>query len=180
METGEKQHKLHSPVFFAQRLMLIGIISDSHDDMSSMKKAVDLLTAEKVSYVVHAGDITSPFTFEILGGLSCPFTGIFGNNDGDKVLLKEKSGGNIHNQPHFMTLSERRIVVLHEADLVRAFADSGDFDLVIYGHTHSPVIRMQKRALIVNPGKVGRLHNGESTLAIVDIEKMDARIIRLD
>ncbi|HXX58763.1 MAG TPA: metallophosphoesterase [Thermodesulfovibrionales bacterium] len=160
--------------------MRVGIISDTHDDMSSVGKAVALLNAEKVSHVIHAGDIISPFTFELFGELGCPLTAIFGNNDGDRILLKEKAGGRIHNQPHFMTFHERRVVVLHEPDLVHAFADSGRFDLVIYGHTHRPEIRRQGDTLIVNPGKVARLHKGESTLAIVDVEKMEAEIIRIE
>ena len=41
--------------------MLIGIISDTHDDTTAIRKAVDYFNAEKVSHVLHAGDITSPF-----------------------------------------------------------------------------------------------------------------------
>lgn len=159
--------------------MLIGIISDTHDDMPSIKKAVDLLNAEGVSSVIHAGDITSPFAFDVLKELRSGFAGIFGNNDGDKLLLKEKSDGNIHNQPYVSVLNDRKIVVVHEPDLVDALSDSGHFDIVIYGHTHRPDIRYAKNTLIANPGKVARLHKGESTIALLDIAKMEARIIRL-
>jgi putative phosphoesterase len=159
--------------------MLIGILSDTHDDMAAIKKGVDLFNARNVSHVVHAGDLTSPFTFEILSGLHCGITAIFGNNDGDRLLLKEKSVGSIHPQPHMMTLEGKRIVVLHEPDLVDALADSGHFDLVIYGHTHRPDIRKVKGTLIVNPGKLAKLHKGESTLAILDTGSMEAGIISL-
>jgi putative phosphoesterase len=160
-------------------LMLIGIISDTHDDMSAIQKAVDIFTREGVSQVIHAGDLTSPFTFEIFNELKCTFTSIFGNNDGDRLLLKEKSGGTIQPQPHLVTLYGRRIVVLHEPDLVNALSDSGHFDLVVYGHTHRSDIRRVKDTLIINPGKAARLHKGESTLALLDMEKMEARIIPL-
>lgn len=159
--------------------MLIGIISDTHDDMSAIKGAVDTFNAEGASHVIHAGDLVSPFTFEIFAELHCSFTGIFGNNDGDKILLKQKSEGNIYHQPLVMTFNEKKIVVIHEPDLVDALSDSGHFDLLIYGHTHSPDIRKKKDTLIINPGKAARLHKGESTLALLNLEKMEAEIIFL-
>ncbi|HAM51366.1 MAG TPA: YfcE family phosphodiesterase [Nitrospiraceae bacterium] len=157
--------------------MLIGIISDSHDDMVAIRKTVDILNSEGVFHAIHAGDITSPFTFEVFSELTCGISAIFGNNDGDKILLKERFKGNIHNQPFITTVQGRKIVVLHEPDLVDALAESRYFDVVIYGHTHSPDIRKVKDTLVINPGKVARLHKGESTLALLDVEKMQAEIV---
>ncbi|MEK6682940.1 MAG: metallophosphoesterase [Nitrospirota bacterium] len=159
--------------------MLIGIISDTHDDTTAIRKAVDYFNAEKVSHVLHAGDITSPFTFEIFRDLKCRFTGIFGNNDGDKLLLTEKSGGNVHNQPHFITIGGKKIVLMHEPDLVNALSHSGHFNIVIYGHTHRPDIRNIKETLVINPGKAARLYRGGSTLAILNTAKMEASIVKI-
>ena len=159
--------------------MLVGIISDTHDDTIVIRKAVDYFNAEKVSHVIHAGDITSPFTFEIFRELKCKFTGIFGNNDGDKLLLTEKSGGNLFNQPHFITIGGKKIVIMHEPDLVSALAHSGDFHIIIYGHTHRPIVKNVKDTLIINPGKAARLYKGESTLAILNTVKMEADIIKI-
>lgn len=156
--------------------MLLGIISDTHDDMAAIRKAVDVFNEGNISHVIHAGDITSPFTFEILNELAGRFTGIFGNNDGDKLLLGHKSRGNIHNQPHMMRLHKKRIVVIHEPDLVDALADSGHYDIVIYGHTHRHDVRWKGDTLIINPGRVARLHKGHPTLAILDMEKMEVEI----
>jgi uncharacterized protein len=163
--------------FLAGVLVRIGIISDSHDDMVSIRKTVDILNAERVSHAIHAGDIISPFTFEVFSELTCGFSAIFGNNDGDKILLKERFKGNIHNQPFITALEGRKIVVLHEPDLVEALAVSRYFDIIIYGHTHSPAIRKVKDTLVINPGKVAKLHRGESTLALLDLERMEAEIV---
>jgi putative phosphoesterase len=43
--------------------MIIGIISDSHDNLTQIKIAVDIFNREKVELVLHAGDFVSPFTF---------------------------------------------------------------------------------------------------------------------
>lgn len=157
--------------------MLIGVLSDTHDDMAAIRKAVDLFNERNVSHVIHAGDFTSPFTFEIFRDLRCGMSAIFGNNDGDRLLLKEKSGGCILPQPYIMTLEGRRLVIVHEPDVVNALADSGHFDLVIYGHTHRPDVRKVGDTLIVNAGKAARLHKGESTIAFVSLEGMEAEVL---
>ncbi len=41
---------------------MIGILSDSHDNLDAIKKAVNLLNKKKVDLVIHAGDLISPFT----------------------------------------------------------------------------------------------------------------------
>lgn len=159
--------------------MQIGIISDTHDDMASIKKAVDVLNNRKVSRVIHAGDIVSPFTFEVFKDLKGDFTGIFGNNDGDRLLLKEKSGNNIHNQPLMLNIEKKRIIIFHEPYIVNEIAESGNFNIIIYGHTHKPDIRKVKDTLIINPGKVAVLHKGKSTLAILDIRSLDVELVEL-
>ena len=159
--------------------MLIGIMSDSHDDMAQIKKAVELFNARGVEHVLHAGDVISPFTFEVMGGLSAPFSGIFGNNDGDRVLLREKSGGRISTQPLMIELGGKRIAMVHEPPSVDSLAQSGNFDLVIYGHTHRPDTRQHGGTLVINPGKTARLHKGTSTVALLDLSSMKAELIEL-
>ena len=159
--------------------MLLGIISDTHDDMEAIKKVVEFFNRKDVSHVLHAGDIVSPFTFEVLGGLKAGFSGIFGNNDGDRLLLTNKSRGRLQPQPLMAELGGKRIVVLHEPDLAEPLAESGRFDIVIYGHTHRPDVRKIDHTLIINPGKAARLHKGKSTLALLDTEKMGVEIIEI-
>ena len=159
--------------------MLIGIMSDTHDNVTFTKKAIDLFNSRKVGFVIHAGDYTSPFTLKLFKELKCKYAGIFGNNDGDKLLLQERAEGNIHNQPYIFTLHNRKIVVMHEHHVVEALADSGHFDVVIYGHTHTTDVRKVKNTLVINPGEVSTWLYGKSTVAIADLDKMEAEIIEL-
>lgn len=159
--------------------MKIGILSDSHDDMAAIARAVALFNTEGVEQVIHAGDVVSPFTFEVFSSLLAPLVGIFGNNDGDRLMIQERSGGAFHAQPHITLLAGRKVVIVHEPHLVKALADSGDFDIVIYGHTHLAEVQRYGKSLVVNPGKTARLHKGLSTVAILDAEALEARIIEL-
>ncbi len=159
--------------------MLIGIISDTHDDMEQIGRVVELFNSKGVSEVLHAGDFVSPFTFEILDGLKARLRGIFGNNDGDRILLMEKSGDSIVAQPYIAEVAGIKVAVVHEPASVEAFSESGRFDLVVYGHTHTPDVRNLNGTLVVNPGKVARLHKGRSTVVVLDTESMQAEIIEL-
>jgi putative phosphoesterase len=159
--------------------MHVGIMSDTHDNVVSTKKAIDLFNEKKVGFVIHAGDFTSPFTLKLFKNLNCKYAGIFGNNDGDKLLLFENSEGNIYNQPHIFTLHNRKIITIHEHHLVDALTDSGHFDLLVYGHTHTPDIRKTQKTLVINPGEAGSWLYGKSTVALADLDTMEAEIIEL-
>lgn len=159
--------------------MRIGIICDTHDNMNQLRKAVDLFNNMNVKHVIHAGDYTSPFTFRILKNLTCDFSGIFGNNDGDKLLLQKMSEGRIFNQPYLLELNTKKIIVMHEHHIIDALADSGHYDVVIYGHTHTADSRTVGETLIINPGEAGSWLYGTSTIAIADLSAMTAEIIHL-
>src|SRR5512137_1196590 len=145
--------------------------------MEALAKAVALFNAEGVVQVLHAGDIVSPFTFEVFRELRAPFGGVYGNNDGDRLLLHERSQGALHVQPHFVTLDGVRGVIVHEPPLVGALARSGDFGFVVYGHTHVPEARVEGTCLVLNPGKAARLNKGRATVALLETETRAARIV---
>ncbi|MDA8175156.1 MAG: metallophosphoesterase [Nitrospiraceae bacterium] len=160
--------------------MLIGVLSDTHDDMEMIRRAVDFFNAKKVKLVLHAGDIVSPFTFpEAFINLVPRFAGVFGNNDGDKVLLTEKSGGRILQQPRTLEEGGKKIVLMHEPALIPSLVKSGTFDIIIYGHTHRPDVKKENGVLVLNPGKTARLHKGKSTVALMETDTLEAEIHQL-
>ena len=71
--------------------MKIGIISDSHDDVANVNKAIDIFIEKKIRSVIHAGDIISPpiiKEFKRLTDDGVSFFGIYGNNDGEKKRIR--------------------------------------------------------------------------------------------
>lgn len=159
--------------------MIIGIISDTHDHLDNLRKVLKIFEDRRVEHIIHAGDFTSPFTWRVLKHFKGGFTGIFGNNDGERVLLKKLYQDRIYVQPYKFSLNGKRIVVMHEPDVVEDLAESGHFDIVVYGHTHEPVIKKVKNTLIVNPGEVCGWLYGKPTIAIVNLEDMNAEIISI-
>jgi len=162
----------------------IGVISDSHDRLEAISAAVDRFNAEGVQHVFHAGDIISPFTVSCFKPLRARLHIVWGNNDGDRLLLRERFGeiqALIHGNFMDLELGGRRIAMTHgtEEAVVQALARCGGYDLVIRGHTHQPEIGKEGAALVVNPGDASGYLAGERTVAVVDLEAMEARLVTL-
>jgi predicted phosphodiesterase len=45
-----------------QDINMIGIMSDSHDNVDAIRKAVRLFNTKDLDITIHAGDLISPFT----------------------------------------------------------------------------------------------------------------------
>jgi putative phosphoesterase len=161
--------------------MKIGIISDTHDNLPQIKKAVEIFNREKVELVLHAGDFVSPFTFLEFKNLSCPLKGVFGNNDGDKLYLQEKFKGigEIYPAPYQVNINQKNIIILHKEKLIDALAESQKFEVIIYGHTHRTDLHKIGKTLIINPGECGGWLSGKSTIALLDLANLKAEIIKL-
>ena len=158
--------------------MLLGIISDTHDRMSMVRKARSLFRERDITTIVHAGDFISPFVIPLFEEFL--MYGTFGNNDGEKKgLIKViESFGSIFSPPYFFNWQEKRFALLHEQFDVDKLDGTGEFDVIVYGHLHTAEIRRGK-ALIINPGETGGWLYGRSTIAILDCKSMKAELIEL-
>ena len=159
--------------------MKIGIISDTHDNMPKIKEAVAMFNMKEVEFVIHAGDYIAPFSIVPLENLKCDYVGVFGNNDGEKVGLAKKSQDRIKVPPHQVNLGNRKIVILHEPNDIDNLIKSQNYDIIIYGHTHSPVIEKHDRTLVINPGECCGWLSGKSTVATADLDNMTAEIVNV-
>lgn len=159
--------------------MIIGVMSDTHDNLDTLRNAIDILNARGCAHLLHAGDFTSPFTWRVIQHFKGDFTGIFGNNDGDRIFLRKLFSDRIFPQPHRLTLHERKIVLMHEPDVAEAVAASGHFDLVVYGHTHEALLKKVGASLLLNPGETGGWLHGKPSVAVVDLTSMKGEIIPL-
>lgn len=158
--------------------MKMGIMADSHEHMPMIARAVALFNREGVELVLHAGDIISPITAKEFKKLKMKMVAVFGNNDGEKLFLKEKFApfAEIHERAWEGKAGKRKILLIHAPDALAALESSGAYDLIVYGHTHEAVVRRGKRTLVVNPGECCGWITGRSTVAILDTKTMKAEI----
>ena len=165
--------------------MLIGIMSDTHDNLAMIETAVNKLNELNVELVYHAGDYIAPFVDSRLKNLKAPLIGVLGNNDGSKSLLKKKFaqfGADIRGRFAFDIIDGLRIAVVHgdNRELMRSLLELQSHDILITGHTHEPKIYRKGQMLIINPGETCGLLTGKSTIAILDTKELEAQIIELN
>lgn len=162
--------------------MEIAVISDSHDHVWKLDEAMPYL--RQADLTIHCGDLCSPFVIRRLGaGIGGrPIHIVWGNNDGDKVMIaqaaKEYPNTVLHGQMATLDLEGVTVAVNHYPEIARPLALSGLYSLVCYGHDHTAHEERLGSCLLLNPGEIMGL-NGRSTLALVEIPSMSVRWIDL-
>ncbi len=136
--------------------MKIGVISDTHDQRQRILQAIKLFNKEKVGLVIHCGDWVAPFSAARFSALKCQIKGVFGNNDGDKELHRQRNGKFIEYCDERMELSVegKKIFITHGhlPQLVENALKSGSYDAVFSGHTHIAHVKTVGKTLWLNPG----------------------------
>jgi uncharacterized protein len=163
---------------------MIGILSDSHDNLEAIAKAVDFFNQHKVSLVLHAGDIISPFTVKEFKMLACPLILAYGNNDGEKkgleIAFKQMNADikELNEVEH----GGKKIALYHGTVtvLLSSLISSGEYDVVVRGHSHTAEIKREGRTLVINPGECCGYLTGKQTVALLDPATMQATIHQLN
>jgi putative phosphoesterase len=156
--------------------MRVGIVSDTHGLLRpELFEALD-----GVDRILHAGDIGS---LDILAELEAlaPVTAVWGNTDGWDVCRRVPEVAEVE-------LGGVRVVVAHGHQLgsptpAALAARCPDAGLVVFGHTHQPLIERVGGVLAVNPGSAGprRFRLPVSlALATIDEGSVDVRLQTLD
>lgn len=164
--------------------MLVGAISDTHDNLPMIEKAIKRLNEEGASLVLHAGDYVSPFVIPHFKGLNARLIGVFGNNDGDQSGLarqfSETENCEIRGTFALVDAEGFKIALLHgaETELLKALIGCECFDAVVHGHTHS-IITGRGKTLVINPGETCGYITGKASLALLDTKKREAEILQI-
>jgi len=165
--------------------MRIGILSDTHDRLSMIAKAVAWCNDTKVDLVLHAGDYIAPFVIDTLAGFRAPMVGVFGNNDGDRDLLLQKclERKTLEIRGDFAEIAAGNVVIAllhgHQKELLASLIRRGGYTVVIHGHSHRPGVSREGGTLVINPGAVSGYLTGRCTVALLETEGMTAEIIEL-
>ncbi|MFX0139944.1 MAG: metallophosphoesterase [Candidatus Hodarchaeota archaeon] len=170
--------------------MKIAVMSDSHDHMNNILKAVSIINERNVDALIHCGDYVAPFVkkwFDKLDeSIKKNFYGVYGNNDGEKLFLQQNLGQICefaqNGNELILELGGKRIFASHmpRQQTIKALANSGRFDMILFGHTHSlSNKKLDNGVLVINPGEICGYLTGKATFAIIDTEKMESEIIEL-
>ena len=127
----------------------IGVISDTHGLLRA--EAIEALQASEL--IIHAGDVGKHEILDQLGEIA-PVRAVYGNTDWgelrqalpgtDVVDLSTPDG-----EPRLLAY------VLHIFDTLDLDPVAAGFRVVIFGHTHEPLVRERGGVLYLNPGSAG-------------------------
>ncbi|MCX6722152.1 MAG: metallophosphoesterase family protein [Candidatus Staskawiczbacteria bacterium] len=149
--------------------MKIAIVSDTHNNMATFKKAIDWIKKEKIQLILHCGDISSQETIDEAKkyfGNDIKF--VKGNADWDLDLPDKIE----------LDFNGKKIVFTHFPEIAKKLVQSGKFDLVFYGHTHRAWDELIGKCHMINPGELaGQFY--KPTFAVYDTEsgKMELKIL---
>lgn len=148
--------------------MKILIVSDTHRMNQNYFKVLE--RTGSIDMVIHCGDAEgSEYALEKAAG--CPFAIVLGNNDFFSSLPKELE----------LTIGKYKVMVTHGHfynvsmgnEHLKEEAASRGVDIVIYGHTHKPLIDTDGDVIALNPGSLAypRQYERQPSYILMEIDR---------
>jgi putative phosphoesterase len=158
----------------------IGILSDTHEDVRMMRKAIAVLSARAPQHVIHCGDIISPPVLELFRGLPMKF--VYGNNDGERSGLRKKCaelGFDPIDDTLTFNLVGKQFFVNHgtRSSVIDEAVSSQQYDYVLHGHTHEKRNEVIGITRVINPGA---LFSADSySIAFLEVESGHVEFVEI-
>lgn len=157
--------------------MRLGVLSDTHGllrpEVFEVFRAVD--------HILHGGDVGAPDVLIALEAIA-PVTAVYGNTDGPELRARLP-------QVAELELDGFSVVVTHGDQFERAtpaalHAAFPKAEIIVYGHTHKPVLELVDRTVtVMNPGGAGHPRFGiPPSVGIMELEAgipPRARVVQL-
>ncbi len=161
--------------------MHVGIIADTHDNITAAEAAAEVFAAEGVEVIVHCGDFVAPPSLEPFAEFEVH--GVLGNNDGERLGLQAafddlEGESELYGRFADLEFDGLSLAVLHGESLaeVAAVAESETYDLVCHGHHHERRLEENGRTTILNPGAhFPTVPEEHRTVAILDTRSETVR-----
>ena len=151
--------------------MLIGLISDTH----GLMRPEALRALSGVDLILHAGDVGAPAVLDALWAIA-PVHAVRGNVD--------LAGRRAPRRAVDLQLDGVRVHLSHGHELgsptPAALAARYDADVIVYGHTHRPLVTHVGPTLVVNPGAAGAARfNLKPSVGLLTLPAREAKIVSL-
>lgn len=163
--------------------MRAALLSDIHDHETHLLLALEAAREADCTHLLFMGDMAGLGTFRtLLDAWEHPIDLVFGNNEyqlGEfRKLAAASRHATLHGDTADIELSARRLFLTHFPWAAQKAAESGLYDAVFYGHTHTAEIRRLGNTLIVNPGEIyGR--QSKPGIGIYDTNSNTARLVHI-
>ncbi|MFO7915510.1 MAG: YfcE family phosphodiesterase [Candidatus Krumholzibacteriales bacterium] len=150
--------------------MKLAVMSDTHDNVNNLTKAMAGAEAAGCKLLIHCGDLAAPFMIHELAKFRGEVHTVFGNVEGDQFTIKEFADQydniTLHGEAGFLEIDGGGIAFTHRPVFARGLASTGSYKFVFYGHTHRYDKQKIKDTWMVNPGDLIGLHEEPGWLEV--------------
>ena len=155
--------------------MKIGIVSDTHKDKKCMDLALPHL--KECDLIIHAGDNFSDSKY-LHSATNVGMIAVKGNCDFDNV--EEELLFDIENKNIFLCHGDR-YDVKYDLEQIEKKAKEVEANIVIFGHTHTPLCIEKDNILYINPGSVSLPRNLScKSMAILHIDSDNVKVEEIE
>lgn len=148
--------------------MKILVVSDTHGHTKNLEKVLGKVG--EIDLFIHCGDLEGSEDY-IRALVDVPCYMVAGNNDWFSDLQRE----------HEITVDDYRVWITHGnnygasmgTERLREEASARNVDVVMFGHTHKPLIEYRDNITIVNPGSLSypRQNGRKPSYLIMEIDR---------
>ena len=134
------------------------ILSDSHDNLTNLRKVLDWAQKEGIDFLIHCGDICAPETLrEIVESFPGKIFVTLGNGDFEVERLLEFNSERVtvFEREGSFEIEGVKVFISHYPEVVKNSEE--DFRVGFFGHTHYPSLEMREEKMILNPGNLAGL-----------------------
>lgn len=148
--------------------MKILIVSDTHRHTENLDKVLNKV--KPIDMLIHCGDVEGSEDY-IEQVAECPVYIVAGNNDFFSHLSRELEV-EIGEYKAFVTHGHNYYVSMGTEHIIEEAVSRG-VDIVMYGHTHQPVIDIRDNIVVLNPGSLSypRQDGKVPTFIIMEIDR---------
>lgn len=129
--------------------MRILIISDTHRHEENLERVLEM--EKSIDMLIHLGDIEGSEDY-IRSIANCPCYMVAGNNDYFSMLNKEIK--TTIGKYHVLLTHGHHYYVSLEYETIESEAIAQGMDIVMFGHTHRPLIEVKDNITLINPGSL--------------------------
>jgi putative phosphoesterase len=163
--------------------MKIGLLSDTHNNLTNLQKALTVFQVENITHLVHCGDLTAPETAAAMGGFQVIHVvgnGDFASGEIRRVLLDlnplNSSGIQFTGELGGIPVAA---VHGHQQHQINSLVASGMYRFIFTGHSHRRRDENAGASRILNPGSLGGLKAEDRSVCILDLGIGQARFFTI-
>jgi putative phosphoesterase len=154
--------------------MKIGILSDTHNNVDNLKRALAIFRREGIDTLIHCGDMSSPATAVHFTGFTLIY--VHGNMDRNPLAIRQtlfdlNPSSVAANQFTGELIPGVRVAAAHghTPGKLDSFIQDG-YDFIFHGHTHRRRDETVGQSRIINPGALGGAQHEPRSICQLDLK----------